>query len=147
MCLFTAGQPFITLVGPAQRTAPGNSVPFNCTAGAFSSQDVNVTWMKDRGERPASAQRLMTDDKGNYSITSKVWVTLVRQDVSSEITCKVTHRDLAEPLQKTMNLSQVLRGEWAVGWGPSFPLAALASKSSTRSPISRVGSGSSSLPG
>ncbi|KAM7126933.1 signal-regulatory protein beta-1-like isoform 1-T2 [Molossus nigricans] len=105
----TAGQPFITLVGPAQRTAPGNSVPFNCTAGAFRSQDINVTWMKDGDERPASVQRLVTDDTGNYSVTSKVWVTLVRQDVSSEITCKVTHRDLAEPLHKTMNLSQVLR--------------------------------------
>ncbi|XP_036176844.1 tyrosine-protein phosphatase non-receptor type substrate 1-like [Myotis myotis] len=104
-----AGQPFITLTGPAERAAPGNSVPFNCTAGPFSSQDISVTWMKDWDEHPASAQRLVTDDKGNYSITSKVWLTLVRQDVSSEITCEVTHRDLAAPLHRTMNLSQVLR--------------------------------------
>ncbi|XP_045689280.1 signal-regulatory protein beta-1-like isoform X2 [Phyllostomus hastatus] len=105
----TAGQPSITLTGPPQRTAPGNPVSFNCTAGPFSSSNFNVTWMKDRDERPASAQGLVTDSKGNYSVTSKVWVTLVQQDVSSEITCKVTHRDLAEPLHKTMNLSQVLR--------------------------------------
>lgn len=119
--LSIAGQPFITLTGPAERTAPGNSVPFNCTAGTFSSQDVRVTWMKDWDEHPASAQRLVTNDKGNYSITSKVWVTLVRQDVLSEITCKVTHTDLTAPLHSTMNLSQVLRGEWAVGGGHCFP--------------------------
>lgn len=120
---FVAGQPFITLTGPAERAAPGNSVPFNCTAGPFSSQDISVTWMKDWDEHPASAQRLVPDDKGNYSITSKVWLTLVRQDVSSGITCEVTHRDLAAPLHRTMNLSQVLRGEWAVGRGASFSLA------------------------
>lgn len=120
---FVAGQPFITLTGPSQRTAPGNLVPFNCTAGPFSNQDFNVTWMKDRDEHPASAQRPMTNDKGNYFITSKVWVKLVPQDVSSEITCEVTHGDLVKPLYKTMNLSQVLRGEWAVGRsrGHSFP--------------------------
>lgn len=112
-----AGQPFITLTGPAERTAPGHSVPFNCTAGTFSSQDIHVTWMKDWDEHPASAQRLVTDDKGNYSVTSKVWLTLLRQDVSAEITCQVTHRDLAAPLHRTMNLSQVLRGEWAGGRG------------------------------
>lgn len=130
--LSVAGQPFITLTGPAERTAPGTSVPFNCTAGTFRSQDVRVTWMKDWAEHPASAQRLVTDDKGNYSVTSKVWVTLVRQDVSSEITCTVTHRDLAAPLHRTMNLSQVLRGEWAGGGGHRFPWP----QSSTRSPHS-----------
>lgn len=131
--LSAAGQPFITLTGPAERTAPGHSVPFNCTAGSFSSPDVRVTWMKDRDEHPASAQRLVTADKGNYSVSSKVWVTLVRQDVSSEITCTVTHRDLAAPLHSTLNLSQVLRGEWAGGGGHRFPWP----PSPTRSPRSR----------
>ncbi|KAL0595304.1 Signal-regulatory protein beta-1 isoform 3 [Plecturocebus cupreus] len=110
---FTAGQPFIILTGPSQRTSPGNSVPFNCTAGPFNSQhfsrDFNVTWLKDSDEHPASAQRLVTDNEGNDFITSKAWLTLARQDVSSEITCKVTHRALAESLQTTMKLSQVLR--------------------------------------
>lgn len=77
--------------------------------------------MKDWDEHPASAQRLVTDDKGNYSVTSKVWLTLLRQDVLAEITCQVTHRDLAAPLHRTMNLSQVLRGEWAGGRGHRFP--------------------------
>ncbi|XP_032151534.1 tyrosine-protein phosphatase non-receptor type substrate 1-like isoform X2 [Sapajus apella] len=110
---FTAGQPFISLTGPSQRTTPGDSVPFNCTAGPFNSQhfsqDVNVTWWKDSDEHPASAQRLVPGNEGNDFITSKAWVTLARQDVSSEITCKVTHRALAQPLQTTMKLSQVLR--------------------------------------
>lgn len=117
-----AGQAFITLMGPSQRTVPGISVPFNCTAGPFSSYDFNVTWMKNGDDYPASAQRLLTDNKGNYSVTSKAWVTLAIKDVSSEITCEVTHGELAEPLRKSMNLSQVLRGEWAVGWGEGqFP--------------------------
>lgn len=45
-------------------------MPFNCTTDSFGSSDFNVTWMKDRDEHPAS---LVTGDKGNYSITSKVW--------------------------------------------------------------------------
>ncbi|EFB14670.1 hypothetical protein PANDA_021460 [Ailuropoda melanoleuca] len=105
----TAGKPFISLTGPSQRTTPGNPVPFNCTAGPFSSWDFNVTWMKGRDEHPASAQHLVTNDKGNYFVTSKVWVTLARQDILLGITCEVTHRTLEEPLRKTMNLSQVLQ--------------------------------------
>lgn len=105
----TGGQPSISLVGPTRRTTPENSVPFNCTAGPFSSSDFNVTWMKDRDEHPASAQRLVTDNKGNYSVTSKVWVTLSRQDILSVMTCEVTHRALAELLRRSMNLSRVLQ--------------------------------------
>uniref|UniRef100_A0A7N5JW53 Ig-like domain-containing protein n=1 Tax=Ailuropoda melanoleuca TaxID=9646 RepID=A0A7N5JW53_AILME len=104
-----SGKPFISLTGPSQRTTPGNPVPFNCTAGPFSSWDFNVTWMKGRDEHPASAQHLVTNDKGNYFVTSKVWVTLARQDILLGITCEVTHRTLEEPLRKTMNLSQVLQ--------------------------------------
>ncbi|CAI9154217.1 unnamed protein product [Rangifer tarandus platyrhynchus] len=105
----TGGQPSISLVGPTRRTTPENPVPFNCTAGPFSSSDFNVTWMKDRDEHPASAQRLVTDNKGNYSVTSKVWVTLSRQDILSKMTCEVKHRALAEPLRRSMNLSRVLQ--------------------------------------
>uniref|UniRef100_A0A8C8ZZG7 Ig-like domain-containing protein n=1 Tax=Prolemur simus TaxID=1328070 RepID=A0A8C8ZZG7_PROSS len=104
-----SGQPFISLTGPSQRTTPGDSVLFNCTAGPFGSQDFNVTWLKNSCELPASAQHPVTDKKGNYSITSKAWVTLAQQDVLSKITCNVTHRTLKHPLQATMNLSQVLR--------------------------------------
>lgn len=114
---FLGGQPSISLVGPTRRTTPENPVPFNCTAGPFNSSDFNVTWMKDRDEHPASAQRLVTDNKGNYSITSKVWVTLSHEDILSEITCEVTHRGLAKPLRRSMNLSLVLQGERAGGWG------------------------------
>ncbi|KAF3824740.1 hypothetical protein GH733_010074 [Mirounga leonina] len=100
---FTAGRPFISLTGPSQGTTPGNLVPFNCTAGPFSSWDFNVTWMKGRDEHPASPQHLAT----NYSITSKVWVILAHQDILLGITCEVTHRVLEEPLRKIMNLSQI----------------------------------------
>lgn len=113
---FLGGQSSISLVGPTRRTTPENPVPFNCTAGPFNSSDFNVTWMKDRDEHPASAQRLVTDNKGNYSITSKVWVTLFHQDILSEITCEVMHRGLAKPLRRSMNLSRVLQGERAGGW-------------------------------
>ena len=98
-------------------------MPFNCTAGPFSSWDFNVTWMKGSDEHPASAQHLVTNNQGNYFVTSKVWVTLTLQDLLLEITCEVTHRALGEPLRKTMNLSQVLQGGWAgsVGGGVSSP--------------------------
>ncbi|KAI4562451.1 hypothetical protein MJT46_011413 [Ovis ammon polii x Ovis aries] len=108
-CTNAGGKPSISLVGPTRRTTPENPVPFNCTAGPFNSSDFSVTWMKDRDEHPASAQRLVTDNKGNYSITSKVWVTLSHQDILSEITCEVMHRGLAKPLRRSMNLSRVLQ--------------------------------------
>uniref|UniRef100_UPI0040385158 signal-regulatory protein beta-1-like n=1 Tax=Callospermophilus lateralis TaxID=76772 RepID=UPI0040385158 len=107
---FAAGeQPVISLTGPSQRTTPGNSVPFNCTAGPFSSTNFNVTWLKDRDEHPPSAQSQMTDDKGRYFVTSKVLVLLTGKEALSQITCQVTHGDLAEPLQMTLNLSEVLQ--------------------------------------
>ncbi|XP_073734388.1 signal-regulatory protein beta-1-like isoform X2 [Callorhinus ursinus] len=65
--------------------------------------------MKGRHKHPASAQHLVINDKGDYSITSKVWVTLARQDILLGITCKVTHRVPKEPRRKTMNLSQGLQ--------------------------------------
>ncbi|KAG3262977.1 signal-regulatory protein beta-1-like [Ictidomys tridecemlineatus] len=106
----TAGeQPVISLTGPSQRTTPGNSVPFNCTAGPFSSTNFNVTWLKDSDEHPPSAQSQMTDDKGRYFVTSKALVSLTGKEVLSQITCQVTHGDLAEPLQMTLNLSEVLQ--------------------------------------
>ncbi|KAJ8778026.1 hypothetical protein J1605_001178 [Eschrichtius robustus] len=71
---FQYGQPFISLAGPTHRTTPGNPVPFNCTTDSFGSSDFSVTWIKDRDEHPASAQHLVTGDKGNYSVTSKVWI-------------------------------------------------------------------------
>ncbi|XP_077905200.1 uncharacterized protein LOC101972450 [Ictidomys tridecemlineatus] len=107
---FAAGeQPVISLTGPSQRTTPGNSVPFNCTAGPFSSTNFNVTWLKDSDEHPPSAQSQMTDDKGRYFVTSKALVSLTGKEVLSQITCQVTHGDLAEPLQMTLNLSEVLQ--------------------------------------
>nr|XP_008254429.2 signal-regulatory protein beta-1 isoform X1 [Oryctolagus cuniculus] len=105
----TAGKFFITLTGPSSRTTPGASVPFNCTAGPFGSQDINVTWLKDSDEHPASAQHLLPHDGGNYSVSSKAWVTLARQDVWSTIACEITHRVLPKPLRAALNLSQVLR--------------------------------------
>ena len=137
---FLGGQPSISLVGPTRRTTPENSVPFNCTAGPFSSSDFNVTWMKDRDEHPASAQRLVTDNKGNYSVTSKVWVTLSRQDILSVMTCEVTHRALAEPLRRSMNLSRVLQGARAGGWvGAWLSWQHWLSQCFTQSPISQLG--------
>ncbi|XP_048667159.1 signal-regulatory protein beta-1-like [Marmota marmota marmota] len=106
----TAGeQPVISLTGPSQRTTPGNSVPFNCTAGPFSSTNFNVTWLKDSDEHPPSTQSQMTDDKGRYFVTSKVLVSLTGKEVLSQITCQVTHGDLTEPLQMSLNLSEVLQ--------------------------------------
>ncbi|KAF7469897.1 Hypothetical predicted protein [Marmota monax] len=106
----TAGeQPVISLKGPSQRTTPGNSVPFNCTAGPFSSTNFNVTWLKDSDEHPPSTQSQMTDDKGRYFVTSKVLVSLTGKEVLSQITCQVTHGDLTEPLQMSLNLSEVLQ--------------------------------------
>nr|XP_042132153.1 tyrosine-protein phosphatase non-receptor type substrate 1-like [Peromyscus maniculatus bairdii] len=84
------------------------SVPFNCTAGPFSSQKLSVNWLKDNNELPASAPQRLPISKDIYSVTSKAWVALAKQDIFSQITCEVNHADLNEPLKMTINLSQVL---------------------------------------
>ncbi|XP_036040188.1 signal-regulatory protein beta-1-like [Onychomys torridus] len=102
-----AGKPFISLKGPEQRTATSNSVPFNCTAGPFSSGYFSVNWLKDNVKHPDSAS-LVPISKDVYYVTSKSSVALAKQDIFSQITCEVTHGDLDEPLKMTINLSQVL---------------------------------------
>ncbi|XP_059114921.1 signal-regulatory protein beta-1-like [Peromyscus eremicus] len=102
------GKPFISLKGPEQRTATSNSVPFTCTAGPLSSRNLSVNWFKDNDELPASAPQRLPISKDVYSVTSKAWVALAKQDIFSQITCEVNHGDLNEPLKMTINLSQVL---------------------------------------
>ncbi|EGV93327.1 Signal-regulatory protein beta-1 isoform 3, partial [Cricetulus griseus] len=94
--------------GPEQRTTTSNSVPFTCTAGLFSSRNLNVNWLKDNNKYLAQAPQLESISKDVYYVTSKAWVSLAKQDIFSQITCEVTHADLDEPLKMTMNLSQVL---------------------------------------
>ncbi|XP_037060344.1 tyrosine-protein phosphatase non-receptor type substrate 1-like [Peromyscus leucopus] len=106
--VFVVGNSFISLKGPEQRTATSNSVPFNCTAGPFSSRNLSVNWLKDNNELPASAPQRLPISKDVYYATSKAWVALAKQDIFSQITCEVTHGYLDEPLKMTINLSQVL---------------------------------------
>ncbi|XP_035302930.1 signal-regulatory protein beta-1 [Cricetulus griseus] len=108
LLVFAAGNPFISLKGPEQRTTTSNSVPFTCTAGLFSSRNLNVNWLKDNNKYLAQAPQLESISKDVYYVTSKAWVSLAKQDIFSQITCEVTHADLDEPLKMTMNLSQVL---------------------------------------
>ncbi|KAI5246354.1 Ferm And Pdz Domain-Containing Protein 2 [Manis pentadactyla] len=53
--------------------------------------------MKDRDEHPASAQCLVPDNRSNCSSTSKVWVTLARQDASLGIAFVPTLKSTTEP--------------------------------------------------
>ncbi|XP_052037648.1 signal-regulatory protein beta-1-like [Apodemus sylvaticus] len=108
---FAVGKPFISLIGPDQRTTPSSiPVSFFCSAGPFSSRNLSIDWLKNNYEHPASTSDLAVhDNNDSYSVTSKAWVSLTKQDILSQITCKVTHGDLKEPLRMTINLSQVLR--------------------------------------
>ncbi|KAL1786490.1 signal-regulatory protein beta-1-like [Sigmodon hispidus] len=105
---FSAGKPSISLKGPDQRTVTSHPVPFNCTAGPFSSRNLTVSWLKNGNEHPATVPQLVPINNNSYSVTSKAWVTLAKQDIFSHITCEVNHGDLDEPLRMTINLSQVL---------------------------------------
>ncbi|ERE69830.1 signal-regulatory protein gamma-like protein [Cricetulus griseus] len=107
LLVFAAGKPFISLKGPEQRTTTSNLVPFNCTAGPFSSQNLSLDWLKENNNYLASAPQLYISSDAHY-VTSKARVSLTKEDIFSQITCEVTHADLDEPLKMTMNLSQVL---------------------------------------
>lgn len=73
--------------------------------------NLSVNWLRNNNEHPASTTHVVHVNNDSYSLRSKAWVTLTKQDISSQITCEVTHGDLKEPLRMTINLSQVLRGE------------------------------------
>ncbi|XP_041526102.1 signal-regulatory protein beta-1-like [Microtus oregoni] len=103
-------KPFISLSGPDERkkTDTSDLVPFNCTAGPFSSRNLSFNWLKDNNELPASAPELVPISNDSFYVTSKAWVLLAKQDILSQITCEVTHEDLDEPLTMTINLSHVI---------------------------------------
>ncbi|XP_031227740.1 signal-regulatory protein beta-1-like isoform X2 [Mastomys coucha] len=104
---FAVEKPSISLTGPDKRMTPFSSVSFLCTAGPFSSRNFSVNWLKNN-EHPASVLPIVQANNDSYSVTSKAWVSLTKQDILSQITCEVTHGDLKEPLRMTINLSQVL---------------------------------------
>ncbi|NWH73032.1 SIRBL protein, partial [Piaya cayana] len=96
--------------GPGRRAALGESVPFTCTSGGFFPEEITVKWFKD--EVPISAQQpqiITAWTKSSYSVSSTVMLTLQRDDVSSQLHCKVQHPTLTDPLTGTFQLRNALR--------------------------------------
>ncbi|NXL93118.1 SIRBL protein, partial [Alectura lathami] len=96
--------------GPSQRAVPGQSVLFTCRAGGFLPRSIEVTWLKNNHPVNALQTNITSGPSDSPSnMSSTVNVTLSKDDVLSELTCKVKHETLQDPLMETYRLGQVLQ--------------------------------------
>uniref|UniRef100_A0A8C3QTD1 Ig-like domain-containing protein n=1 Tax=Cyanoderma ruficeps TaxID=181631 RepID=A0A8C3QTD1_9PASS len=103
-------KPNLPLVsGPEQRAEPGQSVPFTCTTGGFFPEKIGVKWFKNKDPMMAQLPRVTAWGAKTYSMSSTVLVTLQKDDVRSQLICKVQHSTLQVPLHERYQLSRILR--------------------------------------
>ncbi|NXV06677.1 SHPS1 phosphatase, partial [Cettia cetti] len=95
--------------GPERRAEPGQSVPFTCTTGGFSPEEIGVKWFKNKDPMVAQLPQVTEGRAKTYNMSSTVMVTLQKDDVRSQLICELQHSTLRVPLQGRYQLSRVLR--------------------------------------
>ncbi|KAK2109728.1 hypothetical protein P7K49_009474 [Saguinus oedipus] len=114
------------LQGPLQRSEPGTRIRLTYTSSGFLTNQVTVTWLKNKRELP-KPQTSVRRSGHTYNVTSSVLVPLTDDDVLSHVICYVEHK-LMLFFQKTIDLDQYL---WV-------PPAVTVSQSSTSSSLVAV---------
>ncbi|XP_063003514.1 tyrosine-protein phosphatase non-receptor type substrate 1-like [Elgaria multicarinata webbii] len=95
---------------PLSRVAPGTTVTFNCSTGGFSPRDIAVTWLKGTNVIQASETVILPQDgKNSYRAESSVQVQLTREDVMTQLTCRIKHKTVQGVLEERFSLADVLR--------------------------------------
>ncbi|XP_021383018.2 tyrosine-protein phosphatase non-receptor type substrate 1 isoform X2 [Lonchura striata] len=103
-------KPSLPLVsGPEQRARPGQSVPFTCTTGGFFPGEIEVKWFKNENPMGGQPPQITEGRMKTYNMSSRARLTLQKDDVLSQLTCKVQHPTLPAPLHGSYQLSRVLR--------------------------------------
>ncbi|OWK56576.1 Tyrosine-protein phosphatase non-receptor type substrate 1 [Lonchura striata] len=103
-------KPSLPLVsGPEQRARPGQSVPFTCTTGGFFPGEIEVKWFKNENPMGVHLPQITEGRMKTYNMSSRARLTLQKDDVLSQLTCKVQHPTLPAPLHGSYQLSRVLR--------------------------------------
>ncbi|XP_027766725.1 tyrosine-protein phosphatase non-receptor type substrate 1-like, partial [Empidonax traillii] len=74
--------------GPSQRTRPGQSVAFTCTAGGFFPENIGVKWFKDKASVSSQLPQVTEWREKSYNMSSNVTVVLEERDVLSRLICK-----------------------------------------------------------
>ncbi|XP_044311742.1 signal-regulatory protein beta-1-like [Varanus komodoensis] len=108
----TPSQPVIT--APSGRVAPGSTVAFNCSTGGFYPRDITVTWFKGSSEIKASDTDtvvLPLGDNITYQVWSTVKVQLCREDLMTQLLCRITHKAVVGTLEQSFRLADVLRDQ------------------------------------
>uniref|UniRef100_A0ABM5G532 Tyrosine-protein phosphatase non-receptor type substrate 1-like n=1 Tax=Pogona vitticeps TaxID=103695 RepID=A0ABM5G532_9SAUR len=99
-----------SISGPTGRVESGAVVTFNCTSDGFSPRDITLTWMKDRRAiQPSQTKVLPEGESISYQVWSTVDVRLTKDDVKSQLVCRITHNTLPSPLEQSFSLGEVLR--------------------------------------
>uniref|UniRef100_A0A8D2L663 Ig-like domain-containing protein n=1 Tax=Varanus komodoensis TaxID=61221 RepID=A0A8D2L663_VARKO len=108
LVIATPSQPVIT--APSGRVAPGSTVAFNCSTGGFYPRDITVTWFKGSSEMKASDTVVLPRGENiTYQVWSTVKVQLSREDLMTQLLCRITHKTVVGTLEQSFRLADVLR--------------------------------------
>ncbi|XP_032857067.1 tyrosine-protein phosphatase non-receptor type substrate 1 isoform X2 [Tyto alba] len=96
--------------GPDHRVGPGQSVPFNCTAGGFFPKNISVKWFRNKVQIAAEMLEITSGQtNSSYNMRSTVSVKLREEDIHSRLVCEVQHSTLKTPLSTVYQLGKTLR--------------------------------------
>ncbi|KFV59097.1 Tyrosine-protein phosphatase non-receptor type substrate 1, partial [Tyto alba] len=72
--------------GPDHRVGPGQSVPFNCTAGGFFPKNISVKWFRNKVQISAEMLEITSGQtNSSYNMRSTVSVKLREEDIHSRL--------------------------------------------------------------
>ncbi|KAJ7332199.1 hypothetical protein JRQ81_014379 [Phrynocephalus forsythii] len=92
------------------RVESGALVTFNCSSDGFSPRDITVTWAKDgRAIQPSQTRVWPEGESISYQVWSTAEVRLTKEDVRSQLLCRITHNTLPSALEQSFSLGDVLR--------------------------------------
>ncbi|KAJ7332197.1 hypothetical protein JRQ81_014377 [Phrynocephalus forsythii] len=92
------------------RVESGALVNFNCSSDGFSPRDITVTWAKDgRAIQPSQIRVWPEGESISYQVWSTAEVRLTKEDVRSQLLCRITHNTLPSALEQSFSLGDVLR--------------------------------------
>lgn len=112
ICYFIAKPSPPTVMGPAVRAVPQQTVSFTCRSYGFFPQNLTLKWFKNGKELSHLETTVEPEGKDvSYRVSSTAQVVLEPRDVYSQIICEVAHVTLdGGYLRGSANFSDIIRG-------------------------------------
>uniref|UniRef100_A0A2K5RWC8 Ig-like domain-containing protein n=1 Tax=Cebus imitator TaxID=2715852 RepID=A0A2K5RWC8_CEBIM len=94
--------------GPLQRSEPGTRIRLTYTSSGFSTNQVTVTWLKNKHKLPKPQTSIRRSGR-TYNVTSSVLVPLTEDDVLSHVVCYVEHKLMPSPCSDSVPVFHLLQ--------------------------------------